>query len=427
MTVSTIATSCVEAIFSGRPGLIVHVGAGTESLGALALAARRAILVEPCPQRASELRSRFEASQTVRVMEAAAGGAAGRVGLLAGAGAPSSSEQNPTGARALAQELAGAFEVEVDGVPASQIVTQEDFEGEGENLLLIDSADDGLGVLDALDAAGWLDRFDHVICQVSETGAHANVPARHAVETWVKARGRLMLALPGQGASEVWRAWISPGRRSVSATPRGKATRRERKHRLEAALETYRAASREAEARWLEQRGALMQELQASKARCAQLEAAAVRPEAAPEADARERTLRDDLMRELDAARARARELAASLQQADAARARAEAELLAAPRERELDRLQELVRAAGERERDLMRQLTAAREDGRLAITGQRLTQASLSELQLRYGALLDDRNALDGLLRQLTDRLSGVVNARLEGSVPGVQQDWDK
>ncbi|MBI1263720.1 MAG: hypothetical protein GC187_03185 [Alphaproteobacteria bacterium] len=390
-------TSCIEAIFSGRPGLIVHVGAGSGSLGARVLAARRAVLVEPCPQRASELRSRFQASQTVRVVEAAAAA--------------------------------------VDGVPANQIVTQDDFEGEGDNLLLIDAADDGPGVLDALEAAGWLDRFDHVICQVSETGAHALVPSRDAVETWVKARGRFMLALAGQGG-ELWRAWISPARGPVAGSATGPVTGRARQ--LETALETYRAASREAEARWLEQRGALMQELHASKARCAQLEAAAVPPEAAPEAGARERTLRDDLMRELDAARARARELAASLHEAEAARARAQADLQAARgradgpdrdqaarHERDWVRLQEAAREAAERERELTRQLTAAREDVRLAITGQRLTQASLSELQARYGALLDERNALDGLLRQLTDRLSSAVNARLEGSVPGVRQDW--
>jgi hypothetical protein len=84
------------------------------------------------------------------------------------------------------------------------------------------------------------------------------------------------------------------------------------------------------------------------------------------------------------------------------------------------------VRAGAERERALTGQLNATREDLRLAITGQRIAQASLSELQARYGALLDDRNELDGLLRQLTDRLTSAANARLGVDSAGAQTDWN-
>jgi chromosome segregation ATPase len=114
---------------------------------------------------------------------------------------------------------------------------------------------------------------------------------------------------------------------------------------LEKALETYRGAAKEAEARWLEQRSALLEELQASQARCAELEAGAVQPggqldgevaavrREAAEADARNRTLREELMAELQASRTRGLELGRALQLAESARARAEEELEAARRD----------------------------------------------------------------------------------------------
>lgn len=445
----------LECVVYGRPGLIVHVGAGPEGPGVLAQSARAAILIEPDPDRAAQLRARYGAVASIRLVEAAvvsdAGhGAWGRARVVA-------NSMGGAGAQGLVRDLAAAFEPRVDCIAADQIVTQDDFEGGGENILLIDAASEAETVLEGLETAGWLDRFDHVIVKVREAASNAHITSRVDIAAWAQARSRLMLALPGQAGKDTWRAWIGPARRPApGAGPALHAPQRQAGEagELEAALETYRAASREAEARWLEQRGALMQELHASQARCAELEAAAaagpdgglerVRREAA-EAEAHSRTLREELAAELETARARVLELGRALQKAEEARARAEADLQnarkpvrgredqeaalrdeAARFQRELDRLHENARAANERERALTAQLTAGREDLRLALTGQRLAQASLSELQSRYSALLDDRNELDGLLRQITDRLSSAALARLGLDGAGAPAEWD-
>ncbi|MCH8489747.1 MAG: hypothetical protein LAT81_07420 [Oceanicaulis sp.] len=398
----------LDTILHGPPGLIVHVGAGADGPGALARSARTAILIEPDPQLAARLRGACASLPSVRLIEAAV-----------------------------------ARETGMGCITASDVLTEDDFAGGGETVLLIDATDDSLEALDAMDAAGWLERFDHVIVAVREAARDAGSTARTDIEAWARAQGRLMLALPGQSDPDLWRAWISPANRAAHArgSTDGVPAPAARADELEAALATYRAAARDAEARWLEQRSALLRELRASQMRCGELEAGgeldAVRREAA-EAEARNRKLREELQAELEASKARGLELARAREQAETARAKAEKELQSARKDAgdtgreqaahrdETARLQERVRAGAERERALSAQIKAAREDLRLAITGQRLAQASLSELQARYGALLDDRNELDGLLRQLTDRLTSAANARLGADRKGAQTDWD-
>lgn len=452
----------LDTILLGRPGLIVHVGAGADGPGALLQSARSAILIEPHPDRAARLRASCASLPSVRLIEAAVGREAGQASLHHPSHTQMDRPGGAGGAQGLALSLAATFDASVDCIAAQDILTQDDFDGEGENILLIDAVDDALVVLDALDVAGWLVRFDHVVVQVSDSARYPGAPARADIEAWARAQDRLMLALPGQSGPDVWRAWISPPRPGAhtqgpadAGPPQGA-----RAQALEAALETYRSAAKEAEARWLEQRSALLGELRASQARCAELEAGAVQSGAEPdadldsvrreaaEADARNRTLREELMAELQASRARGVELGRALQHAETARARAEEELEAARRDREaagepapqepadrgeaarlqgeLDRLQDAVRAGAERERALTGQLNAAREDLRQAITEQHSAQAALAELQTRYGALLDDRNALDGLLRQLADRLTGAPKARHGVDREAAQTDRD-
>ncbi len=452
--------ACLDTLVHGRPGLIVHVGAGAELSGALARSARAAILFEPRPDRAAQLRASTASTASVRLIEAAVARETGRTSLHHGAHTRVSGQDGASGAQGLARELAAAFEADVDCIAAADILAEADFEGGGEAVLVIDAVKDALVVLDGLDAAGWLERFDHIIVRVSEAAREPEAPACADVEAWARAHSRLMLALPGQSNPDLWRAWISPVRRTAAAgSPREAAPEQPgRAEELEAALETYRSAAREAETRWLEQRSALLQELQASQERCARLEAGARPDSGAPggeldaerreaaEAEARDRALREELRTELEAARNRSLELGRALQHAEAARAKAEEELQSArqaadaetaPRheahrdeaarfQAELERVYETLRAAAERERALTAQINTAREDLRLAITGQRLAQASLAELQTRYGALLDDRNELDGLLRQLTDRLTSAANARLDVDRQGAQTGWD-
>ncbi|WBQ09778.1 hypothetical protein L2D01_12905 [Hyphomonadaceae bacterium ML37] len=443
----------LECIVYGRPGLIVHVGAGPDGPGALAQSARAAILIEPDPDRAEQLRIRYGATPSVRLIEGAVTRAAGRMPWRRAHAFTHA--MGAAGAQGLVRDLAAAIERDadcvVDCIAADSILKPDDFDGEGEHILLIDAADDAVDVLDALDAAGWLARFDHVIVRVKEAPPPGHAKARGDVADWAQARRWLMLALPGQGGADAWRAWIGPVRKPASGA--GPEQNRPAPHaarvvELDAALETYRAATRDAEARWLEQRAGLMDELRASQARCAGLEAdgelEAVR-RAAAESEAHSQARREELVAELEAARVRALELGRALQTAEAARASAEAQLQSARQpardrdgyqsalredavrfQRELDRHLEAARAASERERALTAQITAARDDLRLAIKGQRLAQASLSELQDRYSALLDDRNALDGLLRQLTDRLTSAATARLGIARSGAQADWD-
>ena len=325
----------------------MHVGAGADGPGAHLRSARSAILIEPHPDRAARLRESCASLPSVRLIEAAVGREAGQASLHH----PSHTQMNMPGgaggAQGLALSLAAAFDASVDCIAAQDILTQDDFDGEGENILLIDAVDDALVVIDALDAAGWLVRFDHVVVQVSDSARYPGAPARPDIEAWARAQGRLMLALPGQSGPDMWRAWISPPRpaahtqRPADAVPEQAARAQE----LEKALETYRGAAKEAEARWLEQRSALLEELQASQARCAELEAGAVQPggqldgevaavrREAAEADARNRTLREELMAELQASRTRGLELGRALQLAESARARAEEELEAARRD----------------------------------------------------------------------------------------------
>lgn len=179
-----------------------------------------------------------------------------------------------------------------------------------------------------------------LIVRVSERARYPGAPARADMQDWARAQGRLMLALPGDGGPDLWRAWISPVRAGtrISRLAQGAPERSGRAQELEAALETYRSAAREAETRWLEQRSALLKALKASQARCARLEADlpasgapdrdvdALHREAA-EAEARHRILRDDLLAELAASRARGVELGRALQRVDIARTQAEAEL----------------------------------------------------------------------------------------------------
>lgn len=332
--------ACLDTILHGNPGLIVHVGAGADGPGALARSARAAVLIEPHPDRAAQLRASYGSACGVRLIEAALASEAGRVSLHHIEHPREGGPSGTGGAQGLARNLAAAFPADVDSIAAADLLTDADFARDGETILLIDAVDDALVVLDALDVAGWLVRFDHVIVRVSERARYPGAPSRADIQGWARAQGRLMLALPGDGGPDLWRAWISPVRAGtrVSKTAQAAPVQSGRVQELEAALETYRAAAREAEMRWLEQRSALLKELTASQARCARLEADrpasgapdqdvdALHREAAG-AEARHRILRDDLLAELAASRARGVELARALQRADIARTQAEAEL----------------------------------------------------------------------------------------------------
>lgn len=466
----------LDAVIQGPVGLIVHVGAGADGPGALARTARTAILIEPDPERAARLRAGLDARASVQVIEAAVAREAGRAVLHRYSHPAMNSPRPATGARRLFRGLAAEAEAIVDCVAPDTLITPDDFDGEGDNILLIDAASEVLDVLDALEGSGWLDRFDHVIARVSEIALHEGGAARADVVAWARARGRLMLALPGQTDPDLWRAWIGPPRQAGSSD--ALAVQTARVSELEAAIETWRAATREAEARWLEQRSALIEDVRTGQARYEALEAAAqdrsgqlegeieALREASSQAEMRSQTLREDLSGELQAARARATQLERAVLEAETARASAEdqmqsarnrtAELEAsvrraaqaheavqarvtelerqrntlrddsAQRDREIERFQAATRTAVERESALNAQIASARQDLRLALTGQRLVQASLADLQARYGALLDDRNALDALLHQLTDRLSSAAAARVTDAGSGGRTEWD-
>ncbi|KAA5803544.1 hypothetical protein F1654_06985 [Alkalicaulis satelles] len=433
----------LDTVIQEPPGLVVHVGAGESGPGALADAARSAILIEPDPERAGRLRARY-ASATISVVEAAAGSEPGQAQLHRFSHAGMNSTREPTGARELFRGLSDAGLIPVERINPVSLVDEALLDGEGCNILIIDAASEVMAVIGAFEAAGLLERFDHILAKVSEIALHLGGADRAAVAGWAHAQGRMMLALPGQSDPDLWRAWIGPARGADRTADLARI------QALEAEIADMRASAEAAQKHSLQVREQMGAELQSAHSRITELERQLADACAAREAAEHRLGLASDQLTHL---KSRAEQDRNSAVQALEARMDEERRLIdgqrqaAQARALELERALELAagrietlearmraletqeQAQAEREQALKADLKASRENLRLALTGQRLAQASLNELQDRHAKLMDDRNALDALLRQVTDRLSSAAGYarqdRLTGARGPQSQDW--
>lgn len=444
----------LDAIITGPPEVVVHIGAGEAGPGKLAEQARSAVLVEPDPDRAEQLRVRYGGGPGVSIVEAAVAAQAGGAAFHRFSHPAMNSTRPPTGARELFRGLTRSDEAIVDCVTPADLVSETPLDGDGVNILIIDAASEVLLVLEALQEAGRLERFDQIIARVSEVALHEGGADRAAVQDWARAQGRMMLAVPGQSDPDLWRAWIGPARGGQASASPADA---ERVNALERALESARVAADAAQQRQQEIRERMASDLQAAQSRAtalerelaeavaareaaqdrlhraseqiAQLEAMAARAhdnalKMFREEQAEERTRSEQLRQDLDSQRQKAQARSLELE-----RAVEEYDVRARELEARVKALETAMRESEEREAALKAETGAARENLRLALTGQRLAQASLAELQARHAELVEDRNALDALLRQVTDRLSNAAGyaaaARLTETHPGSAGEW--
>lgn len=266
--------------------------------------------------------------------------------------------------------------------------------GTGAAALVIEAPGEALGILQALDGAGLLDRFEAIRLQEGDTPLYAGAPPAETIRDWLHEAGF---------RAEFEPVPDDPDRPHLIARCDGTARKQDAEIRMlqadlaEAEAEATRQAAR-AEAALAERDAA---------------EAVAERLRAERETDAAAaETMRSELAR-LEAlasdgtALSEAREAAAGITaERDAARA-------------EVETLRHQLGTAWQKVEERQADLKLAQQNLSVALRMQALREADLSELQDRYGALLARARAQDALLDRLAACLDAVAGPETAAKAP--------
>ena len=205
----------IEGRLGGVPDVLVHIGAGGGQLAGLARRCKRAVLVEPDPERFEELQAQVGQSSNVVILNNALAQSAGTVRFASASLRRFSSARGVTGAKTLYRGLKPAGETEVAGLPLADLVGE--VSADQSLLLVLDAPSEGLLALEQAEAAKLLGDNAAVLIKITELALHDGGADRDAIEAWASKREYQLEPAAGNKDPDVWLAWLVPPARDEEA------------------------------------------------------------------------------------------------------------------------------------------------------------------------------------------------------------------
>ena len=342
---------------------IVHLGAGkcSELANYLAASPRRIVLVEADPQAVRALERRCVRQDNVEVWQQAVAPEAGEHTLHVFNAQELSSLRPGTALQNLYPGIRQIRQESVDAITPGELIEQLDIQP-GAHCLVVDTPGEEYQLLEALQSANLLDRFDRIVLRCAKEPLYDSASPAEDSLTLLREQG-YETAVQAEDTDPDWPEW------TLRLNPLKPELDRQR-----AAAETLRAERDQLQAQ-VADRGAEVERLTR--------DVESVRTQ--------KQGLEVELKKEREARASLDSQIKEVETRADAAQA-------------DRDKLQEqLTKESGVREAETER----LQNDLGVALRLQSVRDADLKELQSRYGQLLDAKRKQDELLLTLTSRLN--------------------
>lgn len=197
----------IEGRLGGVPDVLVHIGAGDGQFASLARRCKRAVLVEPDPERFDELRAQVGQSANVSLRQNVLSDRASNVKFASASLRRFSSARAITGARTLYRGIRLAGETDLEGLPLHDLVGPVE---SGQSLVLIlDAPSEGLVGLEQAEAAGLLGDQTTILIKIAEFALHEGGADRASIEAWAAPRGYRLERAADEDDPDVWLGWLN--------------------------------------------------------------------------------------------------------------------------------------------------------------------------------------------------------------------------